>query len=51
MKVRSMISSGEKTFIVGVAQSMALEMRENVEHEIVDKSGHRIAEGKPRFNL
>jgi pimeloyl-ACP methyl ester carboxylesterase len=46
-KVRSMILSGERSFIAEEAEEMAREMYENVQHGTVENSGHFLAEENP----
>lgn len=46
-KVRSMILSGERSFIAEEAEEMAREMYENVRHGTVANSGHFLAEENP----
>ncbi|KPI40234.1 Soluble epoxide hydrolase [Cyphellophora attinorum] len=46
-KVRSMIMSGDHSFIAAEAEGMAREMYETVHHATVEDSGHFLAEENP----
>lgn len=47
VKVRSMILSGDRSFIAAEAEGMANEMYEDVKHGLVEDSGHYLAEENP----
>ena len=47
VEVRTMILSGEHVFMTASALEMASEMYSNVEKEIVEGSGHWLAEENP----
>lgn len=47
VKVRSMILSGDHSFIASEAERMAKEMYEDVKHGTVENSGHYLAEENP----
>ena len=48
VKTRAMILSGEKGFIAVEAEDMANETYSNVKHEVVEGSGHWLAEENPK---
>ena len=47
IKVRSMVLSGEGSFLAERAESMGVEFYEDTRHESVEGSGHWVAEEQP----